>query len=310
LTARLTVSSPKSADNDKDFTVPVTGTGVSAIVPSTPELDFGAQAVGGASLPQSLSFTNQSAFPVQILPAAGTPCKNSDNVILPHPLKNDGTVDGIRVVRTDPFASIQPLPPTVSYFCDSDPTSGQSNLQISSNTCLGKLLVPQDTCSLQVAFVPQPGTNLAGTVGNGLDYFLELNTLQCSPSDGVTANCELDSGRFPVELRTNPPSPLRMSPGAGLDFGGQLVGKAGSPLKVTLFNDPADPHPTPVNFSGIAVKGDYVETDDCPASLTPSSSCTLTVTFKPKILGFDPGTVAISYNGGQIQTVYLRGTGQ
>lgn len=309
-TATLTVKSPKSADNDTDFAVPISGTGLSAIVASVQELDFGAQAVGGASTPQMLTFTNQSVAAVQILPAASTPCAHSDNVLLPHPIQDDGSVDGIRMVRTDSFASIQPNPPSISYFCDVDVTSGEPNLQISSNTCLGRLLAPHDTCSLQVAFVPQPGTNLSGTVGNGLDYFLELNTLQCSADFNITTHCEIDSGRFPVELRTNPPSPIRMSPGAGLDFGGQLVGQRSATQKVVLFNDPTDPNTAPVNISGIVLKGDYGETDDCPAVLTQGASCTLTITFTPKSLGYDPGSVTISYNGGQIQTVYLRGTGQ
>jgi hypothetical protein len=158
--------------------------------------------------------------------------------------------------------------------------------------------------------VPQPGTNLAGAQGNGLDYFLQLNTLQCSSSSNVAANCEIDSGRFPVELRTNPPSPLRMSPGAGLDFGYVGANRSSSPQTITLLNDPNDPNAAIVNFSGKVVKGDYTETDDCGSSLAQGSSCTITVTFKPKVVGFDPGTITISYNNGQIQTIYLRGTGQ
>jgi len=41
----------------------------------------------------------------------------------------------------------------------------------------------------------------------GLDYFLELNTLQCSSADNVTSNCEIDSGRFPVELKSESTKP-------------------------------------------------------------------------------------------------------
>lgn len=308
LTATLKFISDRSADQNMNFAVPVSGISTSAMNPSVRELDFGSEPVGAASLPQTLTFTNQSGQPVQILPAASAPCMNSTQVLLPHPLLNDGSVDGIRVVRTDSFASIQAVPPTIAYFCDSDPNSGKANLQISSDTCTGALLGPQNSCSLQIAFVPQPGTNLAGPQATGLDYFLELNTLQCGSV--VTTNCEIDSGRFPVELRTNPPSALRMSPGAGLDFGFQSVGKGSSPLTVTLFNDPNDPAAGTVNFSGIVPKGDYSETDNCGSGLAPGSSCTVTITFKPKIVGFDPGSVAISYNGGQIQTIYLRGTGQ
>jgi hypothetical protein len=36
----------------------------------------------------------------------------------------------------------------------------------------------------------------------------------------------------------------------------------------------------------------------------------MTVGFQPKIVGFDPGTITITYTVGQTQTVHLRGTGQ
>jgi len=192
----------------------------------------------------------------------------------------------------------------ITYNCDSDLTSSLPNFQISSDDCSGTLLAPQVSCSLQITFAPQPSTPLSPA----LDYFLELNTLQCIGA--TTSNCEIDSGRFPVELTANLPSPLRMTPGAGLDFGIQTRGQAGVPLTITLFNDPKDPKAATVNFTGNLVKGDYTESDNCGASLAPGSSCTMTVTFHPKIVGFDPGTITITYTVGQTQTVHLRGTGQ
>jgi len=159
-----------------------------------------------------------------------------------------------------------------------------------------------------VAYVPQPNTD----INSGLDYFLELNTVQCYGT--VTSDCEIDSGRFPVELKANTPSPLRMSPSAGLDFGNQAVGKASAPLTITLLNDPTLTNPQTVTFVGkILVQGNYSETDDCPVTLAPGSSCMLTVTFKPGIVGFIPGTLTINYSPepfGAPQFVYLRGTGQ
>src|SRR4029077_18449293 len=102
----------------------------------------------------------------------------------------------------------------------------------------------------------------------------ELNTLQCAST--TTSDCEIDSGRFPVELTANVPSPLRMTPGAGLDFGNQPVGQVSAPLTITLSNDAKDPKSATVNFTGNLVKGDYAEADDCGASLAPGGSCTLT----------------------------------
>ena len=214
LAAILTVNSPVSADNNTAFAVPITGLGASTIEPSTPEIDFGAEALSESSLPHSLSFTNLSGNPVQILDFA--PCLNPSkgHLTLPHPLQETSLVGGLQVVSNG-LASIGNIgvaasDSTITYNCDNDSGTLQPNFQMSSETCMGLLLAPQQTCSLQVTYVPQPNTNLSA----GLDYFLELNTLQCSSADGVTSNCEIDSGRFPVELKANPPSPLRMSPSA------------------------------------------------------------------------------------------------
>jgi len=67
LTATLTVTSP---NNDAIFTVPITGTGVSASAVSTREIDFGAEGVSEARPPQLLPFANHSGHPVQTLPSS------------------------------------------------------------------------------------------------------------------------------------------------------------------------------------------------------------------------------------------------
>ena len=298
----LTVSTPVSADGLTAFAVPVTGVGLSALVPSTPELDFGSEALGEASAPQSLSFTNQGAGPVQILPALNTPCVNpaGGGVLTLQRPPAPGTVAGLQVDA----GNILPNGSTINYNCDSDLTSKVANFQISNDNCSGTLLLPLDSCTLQVTFVPQPSTSVAA----GLDYFLELNTQECTSTNNQ--NCEIDSGRFPVEIKSNLPSPLRMTPGAGLDFGLQARNQASAPLTVTLFNDPSDPKAGAVNFTGNLVKGDYTESDDCGVTLAPGANCTMTVSFRPRVVGFDPGTITITYTVGQTQTIYLRGTGQ
>jgi hypothetical protein len=314
--ATLTVNSPTSADMDNTFVAPITGFGASAIQPSTPELDFGAQAVSQSSPPQVLTFTNQSANPVQILGSA--PCVNPGgfgSIDLPRPLQMNSPVGGLQVVANGSGSLLNITPnfgaASISYLCDSDSATSLPNFQISADTCSGTLLAAQASCSLQVSYAPQPNA----VSNSGLDYFLELNTVQCT--SGVTSDCEIDSGRFPVELRANPPSPLRMTPAAALDFGTQPINDPTFipvPKTITLSNDPSDPNSAIVNFVGkIVVKGDYIELDDCPSSLPPGSHCTITVTFTPKIQGFDPGTLTINYTPEPTsvpQTIYLRGTGQ
>ena len=314
LTGTLTIGTPISADNDTSFAVLVTGSGLSYIQPSTSEVDFGAEAIGQASLPQLLTFTNQSAYPVQILGPRSTVCPFSNApFILPSPLINDGAVAGLQVVTSSSYAA--GVQPTIRYNCDADQTTGLPNFQLSMDTCTGANLAPHSSCSVEIALIPQPiYTQFAG----GLDYFVELNTVQCAAQvGGAASDCEIDGGRFPVELKANGFSPLRMTPGAGLDFGLVTSGKKSVPQTVTLFNDPADPNSAAVNFSAkVAVTGSYSETDDCPSVLPVGGSCTLTVTFKPSAVGFSPGNLSIVYTLGSSTTqpapqfVYLRGTGQ
>jgi hypothetical protein len=318
---QLAVTSPASADNDDTFVVPVTGIGQSAVQPSVGELDFGAEEQFNppeSSLPQTVSLTNTSTNLVQILGPA--PCVNPSKgpLVLPAP-RQAKPVAGLLVVGTQPGVN-NPIvsyfganAPTISYNCDSDPGTSQPNFQISSDTCTGALLAPQQGCSLQVTYIPQPNTALMG----GADYFLELNTLQCWPAGTLPSEsnpCEIDSGRFPVELRSNPASPLRMSPGAGLDFGTQAVNTKSSALTIQLTNDPNLANPQTVTFVGrILASGNYSESDDCPASLAPGSSCTLSVAFKPGTAGFIPGTLTINYTPEPTsvpQLVRLLGSGQ
>jgi hypothetical protein len=314
LTAVLTVQSSVTNDNDASFSVPIIGTGLSYLQPSAGEVDFGAETVGEVSQPQMLSFSNQSAYPVQIVGPASAPCTYSPNPLtpLPRPVLNDGAVGGIQII-TNTSGSISGVPPTINYSCDADQTSGLPNFQISSDSCTGALLSPQGSCTVEISFTPQP---FAYNTGQGLDYFLELNTLECFPG-GATSDCEIDSGRFPVELKANPLSPLRLLPAAGLNFGAVSSGTTSSPQTVTLFNDPADPQAGPVTFLGrFTLSGSYIELDDCPAILASGSSCTININFKPSSKGASSGTLAIFYTlgssgkAGSPQSVYLRGTGK
>lgn len=308
LGATVTVAGPASADGNTNFQVPVTAVGLSAIQPSTPELDFGSESLNGpGSAPQSVSFTNVSNAAVQILPATNPNCGQPNQaVIFPRPLV-PGTVPGIQAVT-----QVGALSTTITYVCDIDPVSGNATFPIASDTCTGALLAPFQSCTVALKFAPQPGSQL---LSPSYSFFLQLNTLQCTGA--VTADCEIDAGRFPVALKANVPSPLRMSPGAGLEFGAQTRGQISVvPLTLTLFNDPLDPdvnnpNPQTVNITGVVMRGDYSELDTCVGkSLAPGSGCSISVFFNPQIVGFDQGTITITYNNGQSQTVFLRGTGQ
>jgi hypothetical protein len=359
LSALLTVSVPSSStpDSDSTYSIPLKAAGLSAVVPSTPELDFGSVDVGETTLSQQLAqtvtFTNQSSNPVQILPpltgtaltAFQTACNADLSIstpfILPRPQNLGSLPPGLLVVATNeggslPIAGYLPPAgiPTLEFFCDLPALAGSNDspsFQISSDGCSGTLLAangnPGDTCAVTVTFTPQLNSYRfgSGSIG-GLNYFLQLNTLQCDIEDDPPlqppsqANpCELDSGRFPVQLTANPPGPFRMSPAAGLDFGTWLKGSISTPLSITLTNDAPDN--LTVTLTGKPIPplgGDYTETDNCSATLSPGASCVFNFTFMPSISGIDDQTLVIGYNatgssGTQYnlsQFVYLRGIGQ
>ena len=301
LTAALTVNGVSSAtqvDPNTTFSVPVTGLALSAIQPSTPELDFGAEAIGEASLPQTVSLINRSAAPVQILPSSA--CISGP---LPRP-PTPGSVAGLQTLIA---SQISPFNSTINYVCDADLTTGLPNFQVSNDNCSGVLLMPQQSCSLSVTYAPQS----PNAVSFGLTDLLELNTNWCGDGTGNgSPNCEIDSGRFPVELTANLPSPLRMKPAAGLDFTVPANGDPIPPQAITLFNDPNDPSSQVIHFTGNVVRGDFAETDNCGLSLSPGNSCTMEVTFAPTTTAFEQGNITVTYNGGQTQIIHLRGFGQ
>jgi len=340
-----------SPDGDSTFAIPIKGAGMSALVPSTPRLDFGAVDLGvlnlSQQLTQSVSFTNQSTSPVQILPALSgsaltsfqQACNDTLSALyyLPRPPQS-GVVPGLVVVATNGAnINVTPVqqppsggPPTAGYYCDFDPTTGQSSFQIVADSCSGAILgpsgsqAPSDTCSLTIMFAPQPDSYLNfpdNATNSGLDFFLELNTSWCGDAtDSPQPDCEVDSGRFPVELTANPQGALRMAPAAGLDFGTVLKGTTSTPMTITLTNDQKDS--VTVNFTGKSLTGtDYLETDNgnCPTPLNSGSSCTLSFTFSPTVSGYDPGSLTIGYtatNSSGVTTynltqyIYLRGIGQ
>lgn len=325
----LTVNNVPSLDKDSLFSVPVSGIGISAIQPlvidtsvpplintiQMPELDFGAEAVLEMSDPQTLTLTNTSANPVTIPPSDVVPCVLAPNgqtplmLTLPLPSPDvNGPLNGLQVVRDTMIVN----GPMMSYDCDGDSvTSNAPTFPISADTCSGTTLPPQGSCTLQFTYAPQLKT---GYDLGGPDYFLELNTMSCAGADPATVPCELDAGRFPVEIKANPASPLRMSPAAGLDFGTQPKGTVGVPQTITLSNDPNDPNAADVTFvGGFVLSGPFAEFDNCPATLTKGSNCTLTITFNPKAVGNASGTITINYMPeptGLAQKISLRGTGQ
>ncbi len=93
---------------------------------------------------------------------------------------------------------------------------------------------------------------------------------------------------------------------ATLDFGGQGVGTTSAPATVTVSN----PSGAPMAISGVTASGAFTVAKDCPATLLPGSSCTLSVSFVPTAAGNASGVLTISDNAyGGPQNVPIQGLG-
>jgi hypothetical protein len=93
---------------------------------------------------------------------------------------------------------------------------------------------------------------------------------------------------------------------SALTFSSQAVGtsSAAQTIAVTSSGSAA------LNLNNIQVTGGFAQTNNCPATLAPGSSCTINVTFTPTASGIRSGALTIN-DGAQNspQTVSLSGTG-
>ncbi|HKW33377.1 MAG TPA: choice-of-anchor D domain-containing protein, partial [Candidatus Acidoferrum sp.] len=124
--------------------------------------------------------------------------------------------------------------------------------------------------------------------------------------DGAPDLLVIDTGLINVLLNQTPP-PIAVSP-SSLSFSNQLVGTTSSALAAKVSNNGAV-----ATTIAVAASGDYAQTNNCPvspATLAPSASCNISVTFKPTATGIRNGAITVSDRlPGSPQTVALTGTG-
>ena len=144
-----------------------------------------------------------------------------------------------------------------------------------------RLIAPGAQCAISVKFAPKSDGTQSGTltvVEGTSELFVSLS--------GVATRVEL-------------------SP-ASLSFGSRAAGTVSPPRKVTLANRRS----AALQISGIAVTGDFAETNDCGEQLAPQANCKISVRFSPTATGRRFGTLAVNANAPIVhQTVVLSGTG-
>ena len=169
--------------------------------------------------------------------------------------------------------------------------------------------------SVQKSFLPtgsvtfKDGPNSLGSapVVNGqatlTTSFATAGTHFITPTYSGDSNFNPHTGAAVSESVLSPK--VNLSP-ASLTFPNQKVGTTSAPLSVKLTNRGAGA----LLISGIAITGDFHQTNNCPASLSSNSSCTISVTFAPTKTGTRSGILSVTDNAtNSPQKVSLTGTG-
>ncbi|HEV2176294.1 MAG TPA: choice-of-anchor D domain-containing protein [Terriglobia bacterium] len=129
--------------------------------------------------------------------------------------------------------------------------------------------------------------------------------------DLVTANQGANTVSVLLETAASIGPAVSFKPNS-LTFGSQPIGITSQPQNITLTN--SGNATLTINSNGITItgpnSGDFAQTNNCPGSLSPNASCTITVTFTPTQNGTRTASVAVSDNApGSPQTVPLSGLG-
>src|SRR5581483_6756240 len=184
-----------------------------------------------------------------------------------------GTQLSWSLVASDTYATPATVHHFNVYYADAAGNfySAASNVPVTTNA-LDLSSLPSGTWSLYVEMVGQP---------------LFINRV----SNAVTFNHGATSAV--------------LSP-ASLNLNTQSVGTTSAGQTVTLTNNGT----SSIAIYGIKATGDFLETNNCPASLPAGSQCSIAVIFAPTATGTRSGNLQVTDSAGSIpQTASLSGTG-
>jgi phospholipase C len=155
-----------------------------------------------------------------------------------------------------------------------------------TNTC-GTSLASGAECTITVTFTPT----------------------QSGPREGTLYFESTDAAAVQMLYLVGTGTGVVYSPVAGLKFPVTPVGSTSAPIPLTMTLSSSAPSSLVVGtFTPSA--GFAVQTNNCPASLAPGTSCTIDLTFTPTTTGTTSGTLSIlSSDFTSPQTVKLQGTG-
>jgi hypothetical protein len=288
-----------SAINSGQMLSASTLSGGSAVSPITDAVVLGSFAftypttTPSSTGPESVTFTPSDATDYETVTGTVTVSVNGGGVpvaSISTTSINFGTLYlGSIVTKTVTVKNVGGAPMTISDPLIAIVEGGNSDEFITVNLC-PKSLAAGKSCTMTVTFVAGP--------------FYNPQTATLMISDNAAGSPQK------VMLYATVIDPVAQLNSGGLSFGTVKVGKSSSSQSVTLSN----PGGTALTGIGIGVGGadpnDFAETNNCPTTLQPKKSCTISVTFQPTAKKSRTASVTINDNAqNSPQSISLSGTG-
>jgi parallel beta-helix repeat protein len=169
---------------------------------------------------------------------------------------------------------------TATQGCVAKPTVAASGDFHETDNC-ASVLATGASCSIQVTFSPIAAGARTGTL------------TATSGSINLSSNLSGQAGSAVASLAPT-----------NLVFANQPVGTTSAAQILTLTSSGT----LPLQIGGINIAGDFAQANNCPASLAPGASCSISVRFIPATTGVRSGTLVVSSNGGAVSSS-LNGVG-
>ncbi|KWU26400.1 choice-of-anchor D domain-containing protein [Burkholderia cenocepacia] len=274
-------------------TVTLTNTGNTAMTVSTPTGNLSgpwstncpATLAGGASCTMTVTFLPQSMGPITQQFSMNTSAGNKTVTVTGTGMQTSGSLSastlafGNQGVGTTSASKSVTLTNTGNAALGISTVSA-SNQFTSANNC-GSSVAVGASCTVTVAFAPTASGAQSGT--------LSVATA------GGTYTASLSGTGLLAATSVNPSS---------LAFGSQTVNTTSAVKTVTLSNTGN----TSSALSGASITGPFAVSNNCPASLAAGGSCTFSLTYTPKAMTADTGTLSVPTDVGT-KTVSLSGQG-
>jgi uncharacterized repeat protein (TIGR01451 family) len=305
---------------------------------STIALDFGSQAVGVASSPQTVTVTNVGVNALNVTSvvpsgsgdflATSTCATLAASATCTITVTFKPTASGVRtgVITITDSASTSPQEIQLSGFGISGTAVAVvrlSNLSLNfgaqtiNTTSMPKTVTYSNIGSASVT-VSNVGARGAFAVTDNCGVVATSGSCTITVTFAPTAAGIQQGSVVIVDSSTGSPRAIHLSgtgtnaaaPAIGLSnvslrFASQTVGTTSSPQMVTVTNSGN----ATLTITGAVATGDFTASG-CVTSLAAGASCTLSVTFTPTLAGTRRGTVAITDNvTGSPQVIQLFGTG-